>query len=70
MSPGPRHDAAPAAVVVCSAGMDAKNKLYFGDNLRILRDYVGDASVDLVGCSVVCVCLPPVRMDSPHGLRQ
>jgi DNA modification methylase len=28
--------------------MDAKNKLYFGDNLRILRDYVADASVDLI----------------------
>ena len=28
--------------------MDAKNKLYFGDNLKILRDYVPDASVDLI----------------------
>ena len=28
--------------------MDAKNKLYFGDNLNILRDYVADASVDLI----------------------
>jgi hypothetical protein len=28
--------------------MDAKNKLYFGDNLGILRDYVPDASVDLI----------------------
>ena len=28
--------------------MDAKNKLYFGDNLKILRDYVEDASVDLI----------------------
>jgi len=28
--------------------MDGKNKLYFGDNLKILRDYVEDASVDLV----------------------
>ena len=28
--------------------MDWKNKLYFGDNLRILRDHVGDESVDLV----------------------
>ncbi len=27
--------------------MDGKNKLYFGDNLRILRDYVDEASVDL-----------------------
>jgi site-specific DNA-methyltransferase (adenine-specific) len=28
--------------------MDEKNKLYFGDNLKILRDYVDDASVDLI----------------------
>jgi 16S rRNA G966 N2-methylase RsmD len=28
--------------------MDQKNKLYFGDNLKILRDYVEDASVDLI----------------------
>ncbi len=28
--------------------MDAKNKLYFGDNLKILRGYVPDASVDLI----------------------
>ena len=34
--------------MVCSAEIDGKNKLYFGDNLKILRDYVADASVDLV----------------------
>jgi site-specific DNA-methyltransferase (adenine-specific) len=28
--------------------MDEKNKLYFGDNLKILRDRVEDASVDLI----------------------
>jgi site-specific DNA-methyltransferase (adenine-specific) len=28
--------------------MDGKNKLYFGDNLNILRDHVADASVDLI----------------------
>jgi site-specific DNA-methyltransferase (adenine-specific) len=28
--------------------MDGKNKLYFGDNLKILRDYVEDVSVDLI----------------------
>jgi len=28
--------------------MDEKNKLYFGDNMKILRDYVADASVDLI----------------------
>jgi len=27
---------------------DWQNKLYFGDNLEILRDHVGDESVDLV----------------------
>ncbi|QMV19978.1 site-specific DNA-methyltransferase [Granulicella sp. 5B5] len=27
---------------------DAKNKLYYGDNLQVLRDYIPDASVDLV----------------------
>ena len=31
-----------------SANMDDKNKLYFGDNLKILREYVPDASVDLI----------------------
>lgn len=28
--------------------MAAKNRLYFGDNLDVLRGYVGDESVDLV----------------------
>jgi site-specific DNA-methyltransferase (adenine-specific) len=28
--------------------MDGKNKLYFGDNLKILREYVPEASVDLI----------------------
>ncbi len=28
--------------------MDATHKLYFGDNLKILREYVPDASVDLI----------------------
>jgi site-specific DNA-methyltransferase (adenine-specific) len=28
--------------------MDWKNKLYFGDNLNILRDCVLDASIDLI----------------------
>jgi len=28
--------------------MTEKNKLYFGDNLKILREYVPDASVDLI----------------------
>ena len=37
-----------AVGVLCSATMDAKNKLYFGDNLGILRTHVPDASVDLI----------------------
>jgi len=28
--------------------MDGKNKLYYGDNLKILRDHVANASVDLI----------------------
>jgi len=28
--------------------MDWKNKLYFGDNLEILRAHVADESVDLI----------------------
>jgi site-specific DNA-methyltransferase (adenine-specific) len=28
--------------------MDGKNKLYFGDNLQILREHVADSSVDLI----------------------
>lgn len=31
-----------------SAAMSWKNRLYFGDNLKILREYVPDASVDLI----------------------
>jgi hypothetical protein len=37
-----------AAVVVFSRAMDWKNKLYFGDNLNILRECVPDASIDLI----------------------
>jgi site-specific DNA-methyltransferase (adenine-specific) len=35
--------------------MDGKNQLYFGDNLKILRDYVWDASVD------------PIYLDPPFN---
>ena len=38
----------PAWLCYALAKMDEKNKLYFGDNLKILRDYVADASVDLI----------------------
>jgi hypothetical protein len=29
--------------------MDWKNKLYFGDNLNILREHIKDESIDLWG---------------------
>ena len=38
----------PACVVVFSPSMDRKNKLYFGDNLGILRREVPGSSVDLI----------------------
>jgi len=38
----------PACLCYALGKMDEKNKLYFGDNLKILRDYVADASVDLI----------------------
>jgi hypothetical protein len=34
--------------------MDAKNKLYFGDNLKILREYVPEATVDLIYLDPAC----------------
>jgi hypothetical protein len=34
--------------------MDGTNKLYFGDNLKILREYVPDASVDLIYLDPAC----------------
>lgn len=27
---------------------DQKNKLYYGDNLQVLRDYIPDKSIDLI----------------------
>ena len=47
-SDDPHQDAPAAKLAVCSAEMDGKNKLYFGDNLKILRDHVADSSVDLI----------------------
>ena len=44
----PHRDAPVAKVVVCSAEMDGKSKLDFGDNVKILRGHVADASVDLI----------------------
>jgi hypothetical protein len=40
-------NAAPAACYA-SPQMDWKNKLYFGDNLGILREHVADARIDLI----------------------
>ncbi len=34
--------------MVSFGAMDWKNRLYFGDNLKILREYVADESVDLI----------------------
>jgi hypothetical protein len=34
--------------------LDGTNKLYFGDNLKILRDYVPKASVDLIYLDPAC----------------
>ena len=39
---------APPGLCYAFAKTDGKNKLYFGDNRKILRDYVEDASVDLI----------------------
>ena len=41
--------------------MDAKNKLYFGDNLKILREYVPQASVDLIYLD------PPLNSSATDG---
>jgi hypothetical protein len=38
----------PACLCYALGKMDEKNKLYFGDNLKILREYVPGASVDLI----------------------
>ena len=43
---GLRHPAGRLCYALVN--MDGKNKLYFGDNLKILREYVPDASVDLI----------------------
>ena len=43
-----------------------KNKLYYGDNLTVLRDYIPDQSVDLIYLD------PPVhfRCDDRHPCRR
>ena len=47
-SPGLPRLRRPACLCYALSKMDEKNKLYFGDNLRILCEYVTDASVDLI----------------------
>jgi hypothetical protein len=37
---------------------DTKNKLYYGDNLEVLRDYIPDQSADLI------------YLDPPFNFRQ
>ena len=44
-----------AGIVVSSPAIERKNKLYFGDNLSVLREYVADASVD------------PIYLDPPFN---
>src|SRR2546425_9909080 len=39
--------------------MSWKNKLYLGDNLKILRDYFEDGSVDLIYLDPACAGRPP-----------
>jgi hypothetical protein len=46
--------------------MDEKNKLYFGDNLKILRDYVDDASVDLIYLDPACAGRPPFNSSATY----
>jgi len=41
--------------------MDWKNKLYFGDNLGILREHVAAESVDLIYLD------PPFNSSATHG---
>jgi len=55
----------PACLCYALANMDGKNKLYFGDNLKILRDYVEDASVDLIYLDPACARLPSGRAGRP-----
>ena len=42
--------------------MDEKNKLYFGDNLKIQREYVPDASVDLIYLD------PPINSSATYNV--
>jgi len=55
--------------------MDAKNKLYFGDDLEILRAYVASASVDLIyldppfnSMATYNVCVAPPFRAADAGL--
>jgi len=48
--------------------MDEKNKLYFGDNLKILRDYVEDASVDLIYLDPACAGRPPFNSSATYNV--
>jgi hypothetical protein len=38
----------PGATLTTNGPAPEKNKLYYGDNLQVLREYIDDASVDLV----------------------
>ena len=58
----------PASLCYALANMDRKNKLYFGDNLKILRDYVADASVDLIYLNPACAGRPPFNSSATYNV--
>ena len=58
----------PASLCYALGKMDEKNKLYFGDNLKILRDYVEDASVDLIYLDPACAGRPPFNSSATYNV--
>jgi len=47
--------------------MDGTNKLYFGDNLKILLEHVPDASVDLIYLDPACAGRPPFNSSATYS---
>ncbi len=48
--------------------MNWQNKLYFGDNLKILREHVPDASVDLIYLDPACAGRPPFNSSATYNV--
>jgi len=48
--------------------MSWKNKLYFGDNLKILRDYFEDGSVDLIYFDPACAGRPSFNSSATYNV--